>query len=242
MPKVRLRVLHASGCADVDAPNDIEIKDLIRELITELSLPIVAAHDGQPLEYRLDSTDLGRRLSENESIAGAGITVKDTLTLTVGVLAGSSLFTQKSRISISESSIGLRLDGLEGVDIRTLLSNEAALTMTLHSYRTTLVQLANASQELKITRKENEQLLERLREKNIATLLLVLGQIQTGFGVNLVTSNSTGGWLVFGAGLVWTAAALCFPFFAKRKETEPETNTGNQSAGDADLGVKSKGA
>lgn len=214
MPDVLLKVLHAAGCNDVNIPDDITIRDLIRELVAVFSLPGVAAHNGQPLEYRLDSKGLGRRLLESETIADAKCPLEDTLILTVAVLAGSPQ--KKSRISIAESS-GLSLHGLEKVEIGKLLTNEPALTLALLHYRDTLSQLADVHTELEKTTEEAQQLKDSLREKNIATLLLVVGQIQTGFGINLITDHSTGGWLVFLSGLIWTMAALCLAIFGRKK-------------------------
>jgi hypothetical protein len=200
MPIVRAKVLHAAGCSEVDIPDDILVKDLIDELLVALSLPSIKDVDGQPLEYRLDSRSLGRRLLDQETITSAHVSEDDTLMLTVGVLAGSPLLEQKSRIAIVESSVGIEIDNLEVIDIRALMRNEAALRMTLHAYRTTLVQLETAREDLKLCKQQNENLQERLREKKIATLLLVFGQIQTGFGINLITIGTTGGWLVLWQG------------------------------------------
>jgi hypothetical protein len=217
MAELRLTILTASGTEyDIETPDDISIRDAIRELTVGLSLPITR-HDGTQIEYRLDSKGLGRRLLNDETFASAKVPSQDSLILTVASLVGGgSVEEKKSRISIIETSIGLPLDDLASVDVKNLLSNEPALMMTLHSYRTTLSQLDDTRQELRNAKEEIEQLLDRLKEKNIATALLILGQVQVGFGTNLVTSNSTGGWFVFLAGLALNLGALYFSFFGIR--------------------------
>jgi hypothetical protein len=208
MPKVKLTVITMSGAEfEIETPDDVTIKELIGELTAYLSLP-TKGFDGSPIEYRLDSKNLGKRLLENETIANANVT-GDSLLLTVVTYAGGGWQREsaghgtggKSRISITDSAIGLPLDDLGSVDFRNLLSNEPALMMTLHSYRATLFQLDDSRQELKKAHATIDELLDKLKEKNIATALLILGQIQIGFGTNLITSGSSGGWFVFLAGL-----------------------------------------
>ena len=64
------------------------------------------------------------------------------------------------------------------------------------------------------------KLLDRLKEKNIATVLLILGQIQIGFGINLVTNRSAGGWFVFLSGLAVNIGALYFSVFGIRSPSK----------------------
>jgi hypothetical protein len=89
--------------------------------------------------------------------------------------------------------------------------------ITLHHHRETLAQLDDLRSKSKAIKSERDELKVSLREKNIATLIFILGQILTGFGINLVTSSSVGGWLVFGCGLLCTVVALSCGLFRKKK-------------------------
>jgi len=61
---------------------------------------------------------------------------------------------------------------------------------------------------------------DRLKEKSLATVLLLLGQIQIGFGTNLVTNSSTGGWFVFFSDLAMNLRALFFTLFGLKRHRE----------------------
>ena len=211
----KLTVIHSTGSNDIEVPPDISIGDLINELT--VVLPLLRPADGHPIKYRLDSKSLGRTLSEEETVASSKIPDNDSLILTAAVLAGGPGNERKSRISVIGSSVGLPLDDLSAVEIKSLLANEPALMMTLHSFRTSLNQLDDSQREVKKAKEEIDQLQDRLKDKNIATVLLILGQIQLGFGINLITNQSTGGWFVFLAGLAVNLGALIFSFSAIRR-------------------------
>jgi hypothetical protein len=210
----RTKILHSAGCSyDAELPDDLPVKELIPELIMHLGLPGVAPHDGQSLEYRLDSKGLGRRLLDEETVTSANVPVDDTLILTVTTLAGDIQRVTKKN---GESSIGVSLHQLRSVGVEHLLTNETALTITLHHYRETLTQLDDVRSISKETALERDELKASLREKNIATLFFVLAQLQTGFGINLITNRSPGGWFLFLCGLGCTVGALYCVFFGKR--------------------------
>jgi hypothetical protein len=221
---LRVKVIHAAGCTECDVPAEITIGTLVSELVARLSLPRIESTDGKLLEYRLDSKSLGRRLLESETLASATICANDTLILTVSVLAGENVLQAyaKSPIHVVQSSIGLSLSELREIEARTLLSNEPALTMALHHHRDTLLKLATVREELATANHDVRRLADRLRDKNISTLLLLLGQILTGFGVSLITAKSVGGWLVFLAGLILSLGALSLPVLVKRRD-RPES-------------------
>jgi hypothetical protein len=88
-------VLPSGGARAAEVPADISAHDLLVELTSLLQLPTVGP-DGRPMFYRLDSKALGRELSEDETLAAAGVPENDRLMLTADITAGS-------RVSISES-------------------------------------------------------------------------------------------------------------------------------------------
>jgi len=88
-------VLPSGGARTAEVPADISAHDLLVELTSLLKLPTVGP-DGRPMFYRLDSKALGRELSEDETLAAAGVPENDRLMLTADITAGS-------RVVISES-------------------------------------------------------------------------------------------------------------------------------------------
>jgi hypothetical protein len=83
-------VLPAGGARTAEVPDDVSIKDLLPELVSALDLPTVGP-DGRPMGYRIDSKALGRELTENETLADAGVPPDDRLIITADITAGGGL-------------------------------------------------------------------------------------------------------------------------------------------------------
>jgi hypothetical protein len=211
MPDIKLELVYNLNTYEKQVTANQSISDFLRELTAELMLPLSNSR-GKPLHYELSSKTLNRLLLDDETFEGAGVPMGDRLTLIWDIVEEEYQKESTSRISI-KSSIGLTLDDLTEVEISNLLSNEPALMMTLHSYKESLSQIDQYKQELANSKEQTEQLRDQLKEKNIATILLILGQIQIGFGTNLITNNSNGGWFVFILGLTLNIGALYFSFF-----------------------------
>ena len=89
MPELSITIILPSGGArNADIPDDIDVHDLLAELTSLLQLPTVGP-DGRPMSYRLDSKALGRELTEDETLASAGVLENDRLMLTADITAGS---------------------------------------------------------------------------------------------------------------------------------------------------------
>jgi hypothetical protein len=215
MPDIKFELVHLSNIYEKKVPASRSISDFMNELETELKLPLSNSSE-KPLHYQLSSKALGRLLLERETFASAGIPVGDRLTLICGVKDDEADQKESSRRISIKSSIGLTLDNLTEVEIGNLLSNEPALMMTLHSYKESLSQIDQYKEELMHSKEQIELLRDQLKERNIATVLFILGQIQIGFGTNLITNNSNGGWFVFILGLALNIGALYFSFFGVR--------------------------
>jgi hypothetical protein len=229
MPLINLTLITPSGLSmDAEMPDDMTGQELIDDVLNQLNLPIMDP-TGYPLKYVIVSRTLGRQLNEEETLATAKVPPGDTILLHLSVTAGGGTKpeseiksvdkAQKSegQVKLGIPSIGLQLDNLSTVDVRNLLTNESALMMTLHSYKSSLSHLEDSRQEVKEAEAEINRLNDRLKEKNIATILLILGQIQIGFGTNLITNGSTGGWFVFLSGLAINLGALYFSFFGIKR-------------------------
>jgi ubiquitin-protein ligase len=82
-------ILPSGGARNAEIPDDVSVRDLLAELTSLLQLPTVGP-DGRPMAYRIDSKALGRELSENETLAEAGIPENDRLMVTADITAGGS--------------------------------------------------------------------------------------------------------------------------------------------------------
>ena len=215
--KVKLRVLDRNLVLDdTEMPDGATVHELITDIADQLSLPLMDRF-GSIKKYQLFSNTLGRFLSSDETLTSAAVPFNDTLIFSSYETPGGPPAEAEGRIQFDTSSIGLSLDDLAAVDSRTLLANEPALMMALHSFKSSLTQLEASRQSLKSAEEEVRHLNERLKEKNIATVLLLLGQIQIGFGTNLITNGSSSGWFVFLAGLTLNVGAIIFSFFPLRR-------------------------
>lgn len=81
-------VLPSGGARTAEVPDDVSVRDLMAELTSLLKLPTVGP-DGRPMGYRMDSKALGRELTEEETLAGAGVPSNDRLILTADITAGA---------------------------------------------------------------------------------------------------------------------------------------------------------
>ncbi|MEM9775547.1 MAG: EsaB/YukD family protein [Chloroflexota bacterium] len=70
----------------VELPDDVEMRRLIPALVTKMGLP--TSQGANPITYRIDHRASGKRLSEDETLADAGVVTDDILSLFPEVTAG----------------------------------------------------------------------------------------------------------------------------------------------------------
>ena len=70
----------------VELPNDVPMRRLIPALVSKMGLP--TQQGANPITYRLDHRESGKRLGENESLTEAGVKEEDILSLFPEVSAG----------------------------------------------------------------------------------------------------------------------------------------------------------
>ena len=63
----------------VELPGDVPMRRLIPALVTKMGLP--TQQGANPITYRLDHRDSGKRLSEDETLSQAGVKEDDILSL-----------------------------------------------------------------------------------------------------------------------------------------------------------------
>ena len=98
MPDLNITlILPSGGARTAEIPDDVNVHDLLAELTSLLQLPTVGP-DGRPMAYRLDSKALGRELSEDETLAEAGIPENDRLMVTADITAGGASVAETPRM------------------------------------------------------------------------------------------------------------------------------------------------
>jgi len=90
-------VLPSGGARAAEVPDDVSVRDLMKELVSMLKLPTIGP-DGRPMAYRMDSKALGRELKENETLAEASIPDNDRLMLTADITAGAMSVAETPRM------------------------------------------------------------------------------------------------------------------------------------------------
>ncbi|MDJ0754657.1 MAG: EsaB/YukD family protein [Ardenticatenaceae bacterium] len=88
MSQVKVIIYDPTGSkkTPVELPNDVPMRRLIPALVTKMGLP--TTQGANPITYRLDHRDSGRRLSEEQSLNDAGVKTDDILSLFPEVTAG----------------------------------------------------------------------------------------------------------------------------------------------------------
>ena len=98
MPELNVTIIQPHGNARAaEVPDDVIVRELVKELTSLLNLPTIGP-DGRPMGYRMDSKALGRELSEDETLAEAGVPENDRLMLTADITAGAVSIESSPRI------------------------------------------------------------------------------------------------------------------------------------------------
>jgi hypothetical protein len=88
MPPVKVVILDHTRSKKtlVELPDDIPLRHLLPALTARMHSPLQAG--GRPIDYILEHRESGRRLTDEESLAEAGVKPEDTLSLIPEVTAG----------------------------------------------------------------------------------------------------------------------------------------------------------
>lgn len=205
-----IKMIGRSKPAQEQFDSRTKVDELLMQMIDTYVLP---AHfdDNEPIVYAAYSRTLGRNLENTETLDYAGVPNWDTLEILTKRGADSS------ETKVSLRFCGLSLDELPEVKLDAIISNEPALLAIFHTYKEKISELTNELQKLTREKRTLDYLSKKLNDANISaklsTVLLILGQILVSFGTNLVTNKSSGGWLLFTAGVAVDLAGLYFAFF-----------------------------
>jgi uncharacterized ubiquitin-like protein YukD len=87
--KVTVTVVDTTGNKEqqVGLPDDAPVRRIIAKLVQLMSLPTVGP-DGQPMSYKFHHKASGKQLSDEQTLAEAGVVDGDTLRLQPEITAG----------------------------------------------------------------------------------------------------------------------------------------------------------
>jgi len=88
MASVKVIIYDPTGSkkTPVELPADVPMRRLIPALVSKMGLP--TNQGGNPITYRLDHRDSGRRLGDDDTLSGATVKEDDILSLFPEVTAG----------------------------------------------------------------------------------------------------------------------------------------------------------
>ena len=88
MASVKVIIYDPTGSkkTPVELPGDVAMSRLIPALVSKMGLP--TNQGGNPIVYRLDHRDSGRRLGDADTLSGVGVKTDDILSLFPEVTAG----------------------------------------------------------------------------------------------------------------------------------------------------------
>ncbi len=96
MGKVNVLILDATGNKEQEAalPDDAAVRRIMVKLIEMMKLPTTAP-DGNPMNYKFHHKASGKQLSDEQTLADAGVKDGDVLRLQPEITAGATVVYQK---------------------------------------------------------------------------------------------------------------------------------------------------
>ncbi len=89
MAKINVMIIDATGNKQQEAvlPDDAPVKRIIEALLPKMKMPVTGP-DGEPISYKFHHKASGKQLTENQSLAEAGVKDGDVLRLYPEITAG----------------------------------------------------------------------------------------------------------------------------------------------------------
>ncbi len=89
MARINVTIIDATGNKHQEAtlPDDAQIKRIMEALLPKMKMPLTGP-DGEPLSYKFHHKASGKQLTENQSLAEAGVKDGDVLRLHPEITAG----------------------------------------------------------------------------------------------------------------------------------------------------------
>jgi uncharacterized ubiquitin-like protein YukD len=89
MAKLNILIIDATGNKEQDAvlPDDASIKRIMEALLPKMKMPVIGP-DGEPISYKFHHKASGKQLSDEQTLAEAGVKDGDVLRLYPEITAG----------------------------------------------------------------------------------------------------------------------------------------------------------
>lgn len=89
MAKIDVTIFDATGNKqqEVSLPDDASVKRILEALLPKMKMPLTGP-DGEPISYKFHHKSSGKQLSENQTLAQAGVKNGDILRLFPEITAG----------------------------------------------------------------------------------------------------------------------------------------------------------
>jgi len=89
MAKINVTIIDATGNKETQAtlPDDAPVRKIMEALLPRMKMPLDGP-DGEPLSYKFHHKASGKQLSENQTLAQAGVKEGDVLRLYPEITAG----------------------------------------------------------------------------------------------------------------------------------------------------------
>ncbi len=89
MSKINVTIIDATGNKEQQAtlPDDAAVKRIMEALLPKMKMPLTGP-DGEPLSYKFHHKASGKQLSEDQTLAQAGVKDGDVLRLYPEITAG----------------------------------------------------------------------------------------------------------------------------------------------------------
>lgn len=91
MAKINVTIIDATGNKEQEAsvPDDASIKRIMEALLPKMKMPLTGP-DGDPLSYKFHHKASGKQLSDEQTLAEAGVKDGDVLRLHPEITAGNA--------------------------------------------------------------------------------------------------------------------------------------------------------
>lgn len=89
MARINVIIIDATGNKEQEAilPDDAPVKKIMEALLPKMKMPLTGP-DGDPLSYKFHHKASGKQLTENQTLADAGVKDGDVLRLYPEITAG----------------------------------------------------------------------------------------------------------------------------------------------------------
>jgi hypothetical protein len=193
---------------EAELPNDVEMKDLLPALLSELGVKSLA-------KQRLKNISQDFQYDNDDTLAARGTMNQDYCSLHYESEFGGvprAKAEKKDRVQINKIEFHIiKRDSFPQITLSMLRRDEGSLSFLVHKF-------FELEKECKDYRDQVMLLSSRKYTRTISAILFLLAQIVVALGINLVTKAVVvpGAWIVIAAGALIFVAGLFFSYWPTR--------------------------